>query len=725
MNQPLLSNQKKPSQLQNEIQSFGYLIGISKENKTIQFFSENIDQIFAIDKDKLINSSIGNLLNLNDHYLNVCELEEGEFLRIERLINNRLYNINFYHFNEFIYIEFEKNPNGKNDLIDYHNKAEKVLYSNDIFENWHNLIDAIYELTNYDQIVIYKNLEEGGEVIAEKKIDELESLMGLQFNELEFNHYTKEVFKAKKNHIILDNTNELVPIRSNESNLVDLLYSEFRPIPVGYRHLLKKSMFKSRFCNAIVVNNNVWGYVAGFNLQQKYIPTTTRNQTLILTRIARLNYVNFQSDRKIAFQSKFTNLLIDLKQEIILNDLSISDDLLDKILQLSDAHGIAFIDDKKIFKAGNVPQNEQILSIKKWGIQNIASDLYVSNSFYRDYHNILDINTNVGGLIIKKLDKNFRNAILLFKKVESPNLILEDKLKSINPKDWDSNIKKHSSYLNYDAWKINTSSKAINWDDSDLYLIKEISTIILESINAKALKINELYKQLKEINTELDTFSYTISHDLRTPLTVMKLNCQLLQRKLTDDIANNKIKEIITEIDNISEMMEEILQLSKAKKSDIKLMKIETTDLISKLSVDCKQYYKSDKTNIVSGILLPILADKTMAYQIFLNIINNAIKYSSKQLKPIVEINSVEEDNHVIYYVSDNGIGIKDEDKDKMFKLFSRMSNTSEYRGNGVGLSIVSRMMERLDGEITFESKVNIGTKFRLKFKKPLENITP
>lgn len=129
-------------------------------------------------------------------------------------------------------------------------------------------------------------------------------------------------------------------------------------------------------------------------------------------------------------------------------------------------------------------------------------------------------------------------------------------------------------------------------------------------------------------------------------------------------------------------------------------------------------YYKTNDTQVVIEEVHNVLGDKTMFYEVFLNIIGNAIKYSSQAEHPIIKIWSELNEEEVIFKVKDNGIGIKQEDYNKMFKLFSRMSNTGNISGNGVGLSIAHRMMDRMNGGISFESKVGEGTTFILTFKK-------
>jgi light-regulated signal transduction histidine kinase (bacteriophytochrome) len=161
------------------------------------------------------------------------------------------------------------------------------------------------------------------------------------------------------------------------------------------------------------------------------------------------------------------------------------------------------------------------------------------------------------------------------------------------------------------------------------------------------------------------------------------------------------------------------LELSKIKKSEIELKKIEVDSLISKLAEDSKISFDSPHTEIIIEHTPEVLGDQTMVYQVFGNVIGNAIKYSSKSDKPLVKITGEVYEDVVTYKISDNGIGIDAQESTKMFKIFSRMSNAKAFNGNGVGLNIVHHLMEKMGGKISYESESGKGTTFILKFQKP------
>ncbi|HEX7869689.1 MAG TPA: HAMP domain-containing sensor histidine kinase, partial [Chryseobacterium sp.] len=266
----------------------------------------------------------------------------------------------------------------------------------------------------------------------------------------------------------------------------------------------------------------------------------------------------------------------------------------------------------------------------------------------------------------------------------------------------------------------NIRGNSKRWGSKNVIAVNLIRDLVLETSHKQYITIKKLNDQLKKVNEELDSFSYTISHDLGTPLTVMKLNAQMLLKSFgeTSDKNKNKINSIIDEINSMAEMMQNVLQLSRAKHSEIQLENIETSPTIQKITENAKMTYDAQKSIVVIKECPEVLADKTMLHQVFLNIINNAVKYSSDQEQPIIEIEGTEQGDKIIYRIKDNGIGIPEENKHKMFKIFNRMDNAKKFKGNGVGLSIVHRIMNRLGGNVDYESS-NEGTCFILTFQKP------
>ena len=272
----------------------------------------------------------------------------------------------------------------------------------------------------------------------------------------------------------------------------------------------------------------------------------------------------------------------------------------------------------------------------------------------------------------------------------------------------------------FETYIENIKGKAKSWKVKDITAAKKVVDTILETTYSQFRKVQELNNELKNLNEDLDSFSFTISHDLGTPLTVMKLNVQMLGRTLKDNPAvQHRIDDIMTEINGMEKMMRGVLNLSRAKSSEIEMATLETEEIIQKLIYDSKLTLSSEKTEVIVKDLPKVWADRTMLHQAFMNVIGNAVKYSSRNENPKVIIEGENVGNHVIYTITDNGIGIPKSAQDKMFKIFNRMDNVQGFQGNGVGLAIVYRIMERLGGSISYESEENKGSTFKLTFQKP------
>ena len=112
------------------------------------------------------------------------------------------------------------------------------------------------------------------------------------------------------------------------------------------------------------------------------------------------------------------------------------------------------------------------------------------------------------------------------------------------------------------------------------------------------------------------------------------------------------------------------------------------------------------------NLLPPADADYTLLHQVWINLISNAIKYSSKKEKPEVQIGSTETENEIIFFVKDNGAGFDMKYADKLFGIFQRLHNPTEFEGTGIGLAIVQRIITKHGGRIWAEAKINIGATF-------------
>ena len=220
--------------------------------------------------------------------------------------------------------------------------------------------------------------------------------------------------------------------------------------------------------------------------------------------------------------------------------------------------------------------------------------------------------------------------------------------------------------------------------------------------------------ELTFANKELESFSYSVSHDLRAPLRSIIGYSKILEedhrdkfndegKRVLDIIRKNSIK--------MNSLIDDLLLFSKLGKKEIQKSEIDTGKLVQQLLTEIKQsdFYRA---NIITKQLPPIYADPALFTQVWLNLISNALKYSGNKEAPLIEIGSYREENEVVYYIKDNGAGFDMQYAEKLFGVFQRLHKAQDFEGTGIGLSIVKRIIMRHGGRVWAEGKVNEGATF-------------
>ena len=217
-----------------------------------------------------------------------------------------------------------------------------------------------------------------------------------------------------------------------------------------------------------------------------------------------------------------------------------------------------------------------------------------------------------------------------------------------------------------------------------------------------------------------DEIISTVSHEMRTPLTSIRGFSQTLLNswdKIDDENKKKFIKIIEEQSNRLINLVENILTVSKENSETFVYKKVDINSVIEKTLSVIKEKYKTHKFifNHNKEIFYSRL-DEDKFQQIIMNLLDNAGKYSFENTSVIIST-ELKEDN-ILIKIKDEGVGIKQEDFDKLFKKFSRIENhlTSKTQGNGLGLYITKNLVEKMGGEISVLSEISKGTEFVVKF---------
>ncbi len=227
-------------------------------------------------------------------------------------------------------------------------------------------------------------------------------------------------------------------------------------------------------------------------------------------------------------------------------------------------------------------------------------------------------------------------------------------------------------------------------------------------------KVIERTAQLEIMNKEMESFSYSVSHDLRAPLRAINGYSQMLEedyKNVIDEKGKKLLERIQASGKKMNTLIDDLLAFSKLGRKEVAKLEVDMVKLTNEVLVEINKSTQHTAT-ISIGELDTVLADYTLMYQVIMNLICNAIKYSSKKEKPVVAITSEKKDKQVIYRIEDNGAGFDMAYSQKLFGVFQRMHKQSEFEGTGVGLAIVEKIVTKHGGKVWADAAVDIGATF-------------
>ena len=219
-----------------------------------------------------------------------------------------------------------------------------------------------------------------------------------------------------------------------------------------------------------------------------------------------------------------------------------------------------------------------------------------------------------------------------------------------------------------------------------------------------------------EANKELESFAYSVSHDLRAPLRHIDGFTKLLHKNIQNDIdkkAQGYFDNIINSSKQMNQLIDDLLTFSRMNRKELNKKSIKMLTVLKGALHTFDLDIKKSKVEIVVDDLSEIKIDASLMSYVWINLISNAVKFTSKTKKPKIHIGIEKEtDKKTVYFIKDNGVGFDQKYVDKIFGVFQRLHTTNEFPGTGIGLANVKRIVNKHNGSIRAEGEINKGATF-------------
>jgi PAS domain S-box-containing protein len=240
-------------------------------------------------------------------------------------------------------------------------------------------------------------------------------------------------------------------------------------------------------------------------------------------------------------------------------------------------------------------------------------------------------------------------------------------------------------------------------------------TAATKQIEALNLELTQRVDELRSVNRELESFSSSVSHDLRAPLRHVDGFARILKEEHSAKMTPEAIRyldRILTAATHMGQLIDDLLNLAKIGRLELRRERSQIAWLVKQAIAELPAEAKERNIEWWVEPLPELNCDARLLKLIFANLLSNAVKFTRKQENAVIEVGSRVTDGQPTIFVRDNGVGFDMQYADKLFGVFQRLHRQEDFEGTGIGLATVQRIVRRHGGEIWAESKVNSGTTF-------------
>ena len=595
--------------------------------------------------------------------------------------------------------------------------------------------EAVRRVSGYDRVMIYRFADDGhGHVFAEDCDPSLglEPFLDLHYPASDIPRQVRQLFLKKRLRMLCDASYDpaqgrIEPeINPRTKEPLDMTFGALRGSSPMYTEYLENMGVRASLTLALTKNSELWGLIACHQYQgPRIIAYDTRVGCEFVARAVSAQLAQRENADRRGLQRRMESLRGELvaraEASSPLEALGYQSPAVDSLFEVA---GSAVVTREGTTTRGQTPEPGVVQDIAEFalGRPELVEGIYATDRLGE--HVPAAREAGVAGLLAVPIVREAGEVLLWFRPEHAREVVWAgDPNKPVADARFGDRLTPRKSF---EAWTETVRGRSAPFTALDREVAVGFRSALAEAMAGRARRLREENIALQRSNEALDAFAYVASHDLKEPLRGIGNYAEFLLEDYGDRVGpdgRQMMEALIRLSDRMRRLIEALLQFSRLGDQPVQRQAIPLGFILDEARDQLRQRFQETNGQLVESTTLPrIEADSAMLLEVYTNLISNALKYSDRE-RPRVEVGAITSDSpkfperaagsDLVLFVRDDGIGIPDEHREDVFRIFKRLHAADDYGGGtGAGLTIVQRIVAKHEGHLFFDSTPGEGTTF-------------
>ncbi|MDB6155234.1 MAG: multi-sensor signal transduction histidine kinase [Chthoniobacteraceae bacterium] len=718
---------REPIHIPGAIQPHGALLAVREPELTISQASVNCDTLLGLNPADLLGRNLYDLLDPEEKAKIADALEQKNPAQESPLaisFNGRRFDALLHRNDGVLIVELEPAPPGAENFARHHRRLqgfiEEMQHAATLPAFYAVVARAVSQLTGYERVMVYKfDADWNGEVLGEMLTADVDSYVGLHFPASDIPAQARALYARSWLRIIptVDYTPAVLEpaLNPQTGRPLDLSYAVLRSVSPIHLEYLRNMEVGASMSISLLVEGKLWGLIACHHRTERQLPFAVRAACELFGQITSREITAKQEEERLGKQAEINTI-----QTRFFDAISRAENLAEallryapSLLEFMNAAGAAICLGGQCSLVGQTPPRDQVSALLSWLQERGEEPVFATDSLSLHWAPAAAFKELVSGLLSVKISRVEPHFVLWFR----PEVLATVNWAGEPKKSVDGRLHPRKSFA---IWQETVTGRSLPWNDGDLRGAHELRGALNALVIRRTERLLYLNTELERKNSDLNSFAYIASHDLKEPLRGIHHFSRFLREDHAAELGAEglrKVDTIAALASNTNDLLIALAHFSEIGRMELTLRESDLRQILDEVLASLAAAVHESAVEIRRPRNLPSeRCDPVLVREIFANLIANAIKYNDKPVK-WVEISwrdpePGQEGRGPVFTVSDNGIGIRDRNLDAAFQMFRRLNKHTFSGGTGAGLAIVKSVVERHGGHIWVESVLGEGSTF-------------